>query len=45
MANAIVTVIRPQLTEEEREKRIDEIKKRMIDFWIAKEAKERESRE
>ena len=42
---ANVTIIRPQLTAEEREKRIEEIKKHMIDFWIAKEAKERESRD
>ena len=39
---ANITILRPQLTEEEREKRIEEIKKRMVDFWIAKETKERE---
>ena len=37
---ANVTVIRPQLTVEERERRIDEIKRKMIDFWIAKKEKE-----
>ena len=39
---ANVTIIRPQLTEEEREKRIEEIKRRMIDFWTAKAEKEGE---
>ena len=45
MANAIITIIRPQLTEEEREKRIEEIKKRMVDFWIAYKQKEGERRD
>lgn len=30
----IVTIIRPDLSPEEREKRIEEIKQQMIDFWI-----------
>ena len=42
---ANVTVIRPQLTDEERAKRIEEIKQRMIDFWIAYKQKEGERRD
>ena len=34
---ANVTVIRPELTPEEREKRLEEVKRRMRDFWAAME--------
>lgn len=30
----IVTIIRPDLTPEEREKRLEEIKRQIVDFWI-----------
>ena len=35
--NCTVTVYRPILSEEERERRIEQIKKAMIDFYIAVE--------
>lgn len=41
----IVTVIRPDITPEEREKRMEEIRKRMVDFWIAYKQKEGERRD
>lgn len=31
----IVTVIRPNVTAEEREKRIERVKQCMVDFWLA----------
>ena len=31
----IITVIRPNLTEEEREKRIKQVEKCISDFWLA----------
>ena len=40
----IVTVIRPNLTTEERAERIERVKQRMIDFWIAKMRNEKEER-
>ena len=30
----IIKIIRPQLTEQERAERMDELKKALIDFWI-----------
>ena len=38
----IVAVIRPNLTPEEREKRIERVKQCMIDFWNAKMRNEKE---
>lgn len=38
----IVTVIRPNLTEEEREKRIEAVKAAMVQFWLAKIRMEKE---
>jgi hypothetical protein len=35
-----VTVIRPNLTEEEREKRIEEVKAAMVKFHLAKMRRE-----
>lgn len=40
----IVTVIRPNLTPEEREERIERVKQCMIDFWIAKMRNAKEER-
>lgn len=40
----IVTVIRPNLTPEEREKRIERVKQCTIDFWNAKMRNEKEER-
>lgn len=33
----VVTVIRPVLTDEEREERMAEIKRCLVNFWLAKE--------
>lgn len=38
----IVTVIRPNLTEEELQKRIDAVKAAMVKFWTAKIRMEKE---
>jgi hypothetical protein len=38
----IVTVIRPVLTSEEREKRIEAVKDAMVKFWTAKIRMEKE---
>ena len=37
MPKPIITVIRPNLTPAEREKRLDAIKAAMVDFWREKE--------
>lgn len=39
-----VTVIRPNLTDEELAERIERVKQCMIDFWIAKMRNEKEER-
>lgn len=44
-SKAIVTVIRPDLTPEEREKRMEEVKRCMVAFWIAYKQKEGERRD
>lgn len=40
----IITVHRPQLSDDERKKRMDELKRCMVSFWRAKEAREGEKR-
>ena len=40
MPKPIITVIRPNLTADEREKQIDAIKAAMVEFWRAKEARD-----
>lgn len=42
MNEPIVTVIRPNITEEEREKRIEAVKAAMVNFWTAKIRMEKE---
>ena len=42
MAKPIVTIIRPELTPEEREKRLEEVKRCMRDFWAAIERRKAE---
>lgn len=39
MPKPIITVIRPNLSREEREKRLAEIKAAMVAFWQAKETR------
>lgn len=43
MPEPIVTIIRPNLTPEEREKRIENIKKCVADFVIAMERRKRDA--
>lgn len=40
MPKPIITVIRPNLTEYEREKQIDAIKVAIVEFWRAKEVQD-----
>ena len=42
MANYIVTVTRPELTEEERQKRMEEFKRATAEFLIAVERERKE---
>lgn len=39
MPKPIITVIRPELTAEEREKRMEAVKVAMVAFWQARERK------
>lgn len=41
-AKPIVKVIRPNITPEEREKRMEEVKRCLVAFWIACKQKEGE---
>jgi hypothetical protein len=45
MSEPNVTVIRPDLTPEEREERMEEVKRCLIAFWIACKQKEGERRD
>jgi sulfur transfer protein SufE len=42
MPEPIITVIRPELTDEERNAREERVKKCISDFWIAYKRKEAE---
>lgn len=41
MPEPVVTIIRPQLTPEEHEKRMEQLKRAVADFWIEVEKAKR----